>query len=353
MLSIYRRHKSSCKQTARDSKKCRCPLWLTGTLFGESYRKSAKTRSWEAAEKIKRTIEDGNQKEQPQSITLQAALDAWVRDGENRNLHKSTLAKHKLLRRVLTEWADSRIERLADCTIDSIRDFRATWKFAPRTADKTLARLRGFFRFCQDNGWITANPAKAIKGPKVKVKPRIPFTQDEVEKILAATENDLDLAFILTLRHTGLRIGDASLLRTSHLSGGRIYLHTAKAGTPVSIVIPPNLVSLLKSLPTPGGYFFLRGESTDVHTTSDLWRRRFKILCKTAGVMPDHAHRMRHTLATDLLSKGVPTEAVAAVLGNTPSIVSKHYASWVSQRQDALDAAIESTWKPALQLVKK
>ena len=89
-----------------------------------------------------------------------------------------------------------------------------------------------------------------------------------------------------------------------------------------------------------------------MHTVADLWRRRIKILCKEAKVMPDHPHRFRHSLAADLLSKGASVEDVAAILGNSPAVVQKHYSQWIKSRQDRLDAIVEQTWKPVLVRVK-
>jgi len=40
---------------------------------------------------------------------------------------------------------------------------------------KKLDRLRGFFRFARENGWIAENPAQTIKNPKVKLRPTMPF----------------------------------------------------------------------------------------------------------------------------------------------------------------------------------
>jgi integrase len=154
-----------------------------------------------------------------------------------------------------------------------------------------------------------------------------------VQKITAKAIDDRELAFILMLRHTGLRIGDASLLRVTQFTDNRIHLYTTKASTPVSVVIPPNLVSLLKALPAPGGYFFLIGESVHPHTASNLWRNRIKRMCKDAKIMPDHPHRFRHSLAADLLSKGASVEDVAAILGNSPSVVQKYYSQWIAARQ--------------------
>lgn len=76
-------------------------------------------------------------------------------------------------------------------------------------------------------------------------------------------------------------------------------------------------------------------------------------MCKEAGIMPDHPHRFRHSLAADLLLKGASVEDVAAILGNSPAIVQKHYSQWIKSRQDRLDSFIEKTWQTPLKLVKK
>ncbi len=332
------------------SKQCRCPLWATGTLEGAPYRKSLKTRSFERAEQLKREIENGNKPEPPRSITINDALAAFIKDCESRNLTPKTLAKYRTLETRLADFS-SKDELLRNWNHDRIAAFRATWKLSPLTVSKELGHLRTFFNFCIDREWITKNPAKTIKAPHLKVNPRLPFSEKEIQNILAQAKDDRELAFLLTLRHTGLRIGDASLLKVSHLSGSRVYLYTTKAGTPVSILLPDSLLGLLKKIPPRGGYFFIRGKSNHPHTASDLWRKRIKAICKKVGIVPDHPHRFRHSLAADLLSKGVSVENVAAILGNSPAIVVKHYSQWISSRQDALDSALRSTWKPALQII--
>jgi site-specific recombinase XerD len=304
-----------------------------------------------AGTKLKEQLEDG--KHQTQQITIEAALRAFVQDCTSRNLNVSTLRKYELLRSRLLEFSKrNNLTLLAGLETAQIRAFRDLRALSARTATKELERLRSFFRFCQDNGWIAANPAKGIRPPKVNTLPRIPFNEDEVQNIIAQAKDDKELAFVLCLRHTGLRIGDTTLLKVSQVSGDRVRLYTTKSGSPISIKIPETLSSLLQRLQTSGGYYFLRGESTNVHNLTELWRRSFQKWCKAAGVSPANPHRMRHTLASDLLSKGVPVEAVAAILGNSPAIVIKHYSQWIKSRQDALDVAIESTWEPKLRRIK-
>jgi site-specific recombinase XerD len=356
VLTVYRRHRAKCVQADdRISKKCRCPLWATGTFEGRPYRKTLKTRSFERAQQLVHEIEKGTvDRKKAELITVPAAIEAFIKDCELRNLSSSTLGKYRRLTCRIGAFAT--LHRIGGINqMDSVEThrFREEWNLSPRTAGKELERLRGFFRFCQENDWITKNPARAIKAPKVKQLPRLPFTEKEIANIIAQAKDDRELAFILTLRHTGLRIGDASLLKTAHLSENRLYLYTAKSGCPVHIVLPDHLVSSLKSLPAPGGFFFLRGESTVMHTTADLWRRTIKRMCKDAGVFPDHPHRFRHSLAADLLIKGASVEDVAAILGNSPAIVMKHYSQFIKSRQDRLDAIVAQTWEtPKLQRVK-
>ena len=55
-----------------------------------------------------------------------------------------------------------------------------------------------------------------------------------------------------------------------------------------------------------------------------------------------HAHRFRHTLATELLGSGATFEDVADILGNSPAIVRKHYGKWCPARQNRIDALMDS-----------
>ena len=372
-LRVYRRHRTTCELSNRsvrrrllslngDGKKtqqilknlkdlssCRCSLWCKGFVEGRFVRESLKTRSQERAEQLVRQRE-ANLAPAPSAVstTVDFAIQKYFEDCEARRLAGGTLRKYRTFRSVLTKFAEKKgIITLNSFGPQQVRDFMGQRKLGPMSAAKEIERVRTFFTFCVENEWLAKNPASVVKPPKVRTLPRTPFAEQEVQTILAKAENDRELAFVLTLRHTGLRIGDASLLKTSHVTGNRVHLYTTKSGTPVSVVIPPNLASLLRTLPTTGGYLFLIGESIHPHTTSNLWRRRIKRMCKDAEVTPGHPHRFRHTLAADLLSKGASIEDVAAILGNSPGVVQKHYSQWIKSRQDRLDAIVSGTWAKA------
>jgi integrase len=46
-----------------------------------------------------------------------------------------------------------------------------------------------------------------------------------------------------------------------------------------------------------------------------------------------HAHRFRHTLATEILARGGTMSDVADVLGISENVARKHFAKWSPARQ--------------------
>jgi integrase len=65
--------------------------------------------------------------------------------------------------------------------------------------------------------------------------------------------------------------------------------------------------------------------------------RSLATVFRASGVAGAHAHRFRHTLATELLGEGGTFEEVADILGNSPEVVRKHYAKWSTARQTRID----------------
>ena len=57
-----------------------------------------------------------------------------------------------------------------------------------------------------------------------------------------------------------------------------------------------------------------------------------------------HFHRFRDTAAVGWLAAGLSIEEVAALLGNSPNVVIKHYSPWVLERQRVLEAKVQASW---------
>jgi integrase len=72
--------------------------------------------------------------------------------------------------------------------------------------------------------------------------------------------------------------------------------------------------------------------------------RCLRAVFKASGVRSAHAHRFRHTLATELLGRGASFEEVADILGNSPEIVRRHYGKWPVARQSRIDDLMQRVY---------
>jgi integrase/recombinase XerD len=268
--------------------------------------------------------------------------------------------KYKLLQRQMEAFGQSRGFRFLDeYDLAAISQFRTTWKDGPRSSAKKLERLRSFFRFSQRRKWIEENPATELKAPKVSLCPTMPYSREEMKRILAATEGyEFDVphrckenarrlrALILLLRFSGMRISDAIGLSTDRISGNRLFLYTQKTGVPVNLILPEVVVAALARIPLNGRQYWFWSGSGKLDSAVTNWRARLQRLFKLAKVADGHAHRFRDTFAVELLLAGVPIERVSILLGHqSVRITEKHYSPWAESRQAQLEGDLRNAWK--------
>ncbi len=178
-----------------------------------------------------------------------------------------------------------------------------------------------------------------MRPPKIRPTKIKTFSAEDLEKIIWACElfpangiygegNRTRIkAFVLILRYMGLRIRDVVMLEKSRIDKeGKLYFYTAKTGTPVYLPLPPVAVTALKAVPNVGRYYFWSGNGLPKSAVAD-WQRSLRKLFSVAG-LTGNPHMFRHSFATELLTKGVYLETVAAILGNTPAIVTRHYSTF-------------------------
>ncbi len=354
MLTIYRRHRKTCKQRhdGRSYRRCFCPIWVDGLLGGLEIRKSLKTRDWQGAHQLVRLWEaEGRREERPKPIGVKDACDKFISDAEARGLREPTVYKYRLLFRQLQDFAAVYgLASMVEFDVDWVRRFRASWPNKNIAARKKLEALRAFFRFVHESGWIPTNPASRLKPPKITEPPTAPLLKGKVDSILKACEvypdraNAIRLrALVHLLRYSGLRIRDAITLPRNRVQGDKLFLFTAETGTPVYCPLPPVVMNALNAIPD-STYYFWTGLSKPKSAVGD-WQRSLKGLFELGGVPDAHAHRFRDSFSVELLLAGVPIERVSILLGHqSVRITQKHYAPWVKARQEQLEADVRRTW---------
>ena len=172
-LRLYRRHLQSCPHTSYTYTRCRCPIWVRGTLNHGKIQRSLDQTNWDAAGRLIAGWTHAGiigQINDPQhNRTLVDVIDLFLLDCDARKLAPETKKKYRNLlgyvdphtQRVkgrLRLFCDDRgIAFLTDITLDVLTRFRATWPDSALTMSKTQERLRWFFGWCVKRKFIEDN----------------------------------------------------------------------------------------------------------------------------------------------------------------------------------------------------
>jgi site-specific recombinase XerD len=364
-LELYRRH-SSQKCSSTDTVVCTnrrrpCPIWISGTKPDGTYvRESLKTRDWKHAEKIKRHWEEQGQRPTAPAGPVRVEdfrkrfIDNTKAEGKG---HETVRKYEQLFKQMETFTANKGIRFVSEFDLPLLEEFRSTWPDGDLSKQKKQERLRKVFKYAYSHKMIERNAALDLG--KIVVRPGqvVPFTDDEMVAIESAAKARIGdegrtkeererskqaYALILLMRYSGLRISDATMLSLDKLVGNRLSLRTQKSGKDISVLLPPPVIEAMNTFkPVSNTHFFWDGAVT-LKSLTNLYRDSYLApVFKAAKLTGNpHPHQFRHTFASKLLSSGTSVENVAALLGNTPKIVWKHYAAWVKERQEALDEAV-------------
>jgi integrase/recombinase XerD len=362
VLTLYRLHGPNCKRgydrLNRAGTNCACPVHVEGKLGSEFLRLSTKTRSMELARTM---VVEAEQRGKwavrsllqiaDKSKPLSDAVTEFLTDRDNR-LAGVTLVKYKTVLRRLVEFCDRRGLTLDALNFSNLTAFRNTWPTGPRATANNITRLKTFLYWCVKNKWLPENPAEHLEFPDEAPVEREPYTDEEMQNILAATRqikldsqqsvtNEELETFILLMRYSGMAISDAALLEKSELRGDEVRYYRNKTRRNarrllVVVPLPPDVLRRVLARPLINGrYFFAHGTPT-IGAQVEQWRKRLNLVFGLAQIEKAGSHRFRHTFATDLLTKGIPLELVSAWLGHrSVKITQQHYSHWVESRIQA------------------
>jgi integrase len=147
---------------------------------------------------------------------------------------------------------------------------------------------------------------------------------------------------ILLMRYAGLRISDVVTLEQGHIHGNHIKKHAVKNGKLINVEVPGSVLDALDRLPVPKAaphankrYFY--SDNTGSRILLKAAWRTLSAVFKTSDVVAAHPHRFRHTLASNLIAKGVPIGIVASAFGDNQTTIERYYAKWTPEFQSTQD----------------
>ncbi len=196
----------------------------------------------------------------------------------------------------------------------------------PATVNRRLAALRRFFQWAKAMGLAKELPTENVKG--VASSPRAPrwLEKREVDRLIRAVErhgNKRDLAIVLTLRHTGLRVSELSSLTLADVETserkGSLTIRSGKGGKfrvlPLNVDARRAISSYLEVRPAVSvDQLFVgqRGQGISPRAV-ELLVTKYARLANLEGVTP---HTLRHSFGKHALDAGADLVSVAALLGH-------------------------------------
>ena len=262
-----------------------------------------------------------------------------------RNRAQGTIEGYEAVFRSLSRWADAQgLVVLEDLDDKIIRAWMRNWTCQPSTTRQRLARMKRFFRFAVERGWVPRSPLVTLRPPRSVSPPTMPLTVPEMRALLAATEGHVkERGLVLLMRYSGLAIGDAVTLGREALVGTELTLRRAKTGELVMVDLPHIVVRAMVPLRGPNPDFFWWSGRGKRVTRAKYWRARLRGFAARAGVAGFHPHRLRDTFAVSLLTAGVSIEDVSSLLGHSSiQTTERHYAPWDRRRRDRLTRVVRA-----------
>ena len=220
------------------------------------------------------------------------------------------------------------------------------------TIDNHWKMIRAFYNWAVDTTILsTERPDKKLPRPKYQSPEIVPFTTDEVKRLIDASQStlvekangrkykirrpnaDRDKSLLLMLLDTGLRIGELHRLRIGdvNLENGEVYVRTLRDGRK-SAARTVYLGARTKQII----WKFIAKQQSAPDQSRKLFDYKYTYLRHiirrigaNANVPRTYPHRFRHTFAIFYLRNGGDVFTLQRLLGHTTLVMTLKYVNFV------------------------
>ena len=287
-------------------------------------------------------------------MRLEEAIRAFLKDLELSGKSKKTLEAYYFhLEKFLSFCKEKDLDYQAFNGKESkaFRNYLAISGLSASSINAILSACKSFYDFLLDEELVKGNPfvSRKLRVKEPDKKPAF-LTEEELKKVKEAMKTlprHIELAFE-TMLWTGLRVSEVASLTGEDVieEEGRVFLRVRSGKGQKERLVPVmdkevawELLRLSRGRLSKGkGEEFLFGVKAG--TLKDY---AYKI--KRASGVDFHSHRLRHTLATRLLAKGVSIDVVQKVLGHASINTTRRYAETLPEAIKEL--AVEVFYSPS------
>jgi integrase/recombinase XerC len=219
--------------------------------------------------------------------------------------------------------------------------------YAAATVARKLASTRSFFAFCQREGWVRANPAKPLRGPRRgRTLPRF-LTGEEIGRLLAtppatSSAGMRDRAILELMYSSGVRVrelvnlddGDLDLRNaTIRVRGKGRRERLGIVGSHAQAALRSWLAARRLAAGTSSGtrplFTNKFGTRLSVRGVARLLDKHLAVAGLAGRASP---HTLRHSFATHLLDAGADIRSVQELLGHKSLVTTQIYTHVTTSR---------------------
>ena len=217
---------------------------------------------------------------------------------------------------------------------------------SPATVTRSLAAVRGLYRFLVDEGWATVDPTVDLHPPRIPSRLPRALEEDQVLRLLDSITGTgpadyRDRALLELLYGTGARISEAVGLSLEDVGGDDPLVRVFGKGSKERLVPLGRMArAALDEWLSPAGrprlvpdrwarradsealFLNLRGARLSRQGAWQILRTRAGRIGLTAGISP---HVLRHSCATHLLAHGADIRVVQELLGHSSIATTQLY----------------------------
>ena len=210
----------------------------------------------------------------------------------------------------------------------------------PRTVNRKLSALRSYYKFLLRIGSIPVSPLKEHKALKTDTKVALPFSQEEIQRLLAADffpeeyTGVLQRTVIQLLYYTGIRRSELIELKVQDvdLSEGLMKVLGKRNKERLLPLLPEMKTQLTQLLEQQKQYqisresehFFVNSRGKKL-SEAFVYETVKTYLSKVSTKTKRSPHVLRHSFATHLLDQGADLNAIKDLLGHSSIAATQHY----------------------------
>jgi len=251
---------------------------------------------------------------------------------QNFEMHILPYFKNELIKNItpiqLQEWQNTIVDKTSAASLTKYRNI-----FRQIFTDAILA------------GYIDSNPFDKIKRPKVEDVEVIPFTKDEIEKILNLASNKMQYFFTIAI-FTGMRTGEQIALEWKDIDFAHKTISITKTRNRGVTKAPKTKSSIrvIDMLPIVEEYLHRQFEFTGhqeyvflssakkLYYSSDIINVSLQKILKRLNISGRVLYNARHTFASLMLSNNESIMWVSKTLGHkNANITFERYARYIKE----------------------